>query len=463
MRPFRFVTFVLTVLVLAASAEWLCGDFEREKWERFAPINIDTPPVEEKGLVEVSLSPEVLDAARADLGDVRIIDERGIEIAYALHRVAPPAEYVEWLPAKLFNRTYRSGKSSSVTVDFGRAFLKDRIKVTTRGSDFRRQVRIESSHDQRKWQRVREDALLFRINRDGTIEFARSVVKIPENNHRFMRVTVFNGDQDKGRVRIDLVGTHKLTRQWNRRKLTTAVPMDWVPVTGKKHETCIEFDLGYRNLSLSEITFDLKEPNFFRRAILEGRDRKTTIITFRREDNSPAEKTVDVPWQTLRSFVLFRYSAGRRTSDESLFLKLGGAGTRYLRLRIQNGDDPGLTFVGAKARRFHQLVRYPYKGKQPYRLFVGNPRAGRPSYDLPHYLDRLKSEGITPATLASMSANPDFSAAARTQSWLEQRRIILWIALVGVGVVLAWLITRQARSVKGLREEGEESQTPRDP
>ena len=92
MKSIRFVTFVLSVLVLVASAELLCGDFEREKWERFAAINIDKPPVEEKGLVEVSLSPEVLDAARADLSDVRIVDERGIEIAWALHKTAPPVD-----------------------------------------------------------------------------------------------------------------------------------------------------------------------------------------------------------------------------------------------------------------------------------------------------------------------------------------------------------------------------------
>ena len=457
MRPIRFVTGVLSALALVTSAEMLCGDFEPAKWEHFASINIDTPPVEEKGLVEVSLSPEVLDAARADLRDVRVVDEHGVEIAYVLHRTAPPAEQAGWLPAKLSNKTYLTGKSSSVTVDFGQAFLKDRIKINTKGSDFRRQVRIESSPDQKDWQRVREDALLFRINRDGKVEFERNVVMIPENNHRFMRVTVFNGDQDKGRVNIDLVGTHQLKRQPNLQTLTTEVPMVWVPVKDRKRETCIEFDLGYRNLPLAEITFDLKEPNFFRRAILEGRDRKTTVVKFRREDNSPAEKTVDVPWQTVRNFVLFRYSAGSRTSDEQLSLELDGTGTRYLRLRIQNGDDPGLTFLGAEAKRFLRLVRFPYRGEQPYRLFLGYPGARRPSYDLPHYINRLKSEGVTPATLASMSANPDFSAAARTESWLEQNRIVLWIALVGVGAVLAWLIARQARSVRELQER---SQTP---
>ena len=115
------------------------------------------------------------------------------------------------------------------------------------------------------------------------------------------------------------------------------------------------------------------------------------------------------------------------------------------------------TARNAEAARFLQLVRFPYKPQEQYRLFFGNPRASRPAYDLTHYIERLKSEGVIPATVGTASANPDYSAVARILPLSERYRVILWIALVSVAVVLAVLIRRQARSVK---DKGQEEETP---
>ncbi len=449
------------LLVLSVICTGVRADFKPDNWKHVAPVNIPDPPAEARGLVEVSLSPEVLDAAQVDLDDVRIVNAFRREVACVLHRTHPLSKSVQWFQARLFNKTYVPGKSSSVTADFGGEFLKDAVRIRTKGRDFRRETLIESSSDQKQWQRVREGALLFRINRGGKVEFERDVITTPENNHRYMRITVFNGVDDKDRVRIEQVGTHRSKGQRKLETRTAPVPLGAGSVTHeeKKKETRIEFDLGFRNLPLSEISFDFSELNFFRRATLEGRNEKTTVIHYRREDNSPAERTVETPWQTVRSFVLFRYSAGIRKSDSSLSVTPRGTGYRYLRLRVHNGDNPPLTFRNAEAARFLQLVRYPYKPQQRYRLFFGNPRASRPAYDLPHYIERLKSEGVVSATLGTMSANPDYDDD-RILPWSERHRVILWVALVGVVVVLAVLIGRQARSVKDKGREEETSDNP---
>ena len=127
----RAIATVLLVLSVICTGVW--ADFEAPRWQHVAPVYIPDPFAEVWGLVEVSLPPEVLDVAQTDLDDVRIIDALGKEVACVLHRTRPTSESVarQWLPARLFNKTYVPGKSSSVTADFGKEFLKAAVRIQT--------------------------------------------------------------------------------------------------------------------------------------------------------------------------------------------------------------------------------------------------------------------------------------------------------------------------------------------
>lgn len=440
-------TFVLLIAALAAAAPALRAEVKPEMWRYVAPVTVKAPPAEGKGLVEVSLSPEVLDRASRSLSDIRITDAAGTEVPYVLHRTRAERPPLAKIRPRLINRSYLPGRSSSVTADFERKFLKDRIHVDTLGLNFRRPVLVESSDDGTNWQRIREGALLFRIGRDSRVEFERDAVTFPQNDHRYLRITVFNGDDDVGRVEIKAVQVSSVVE--SRLKPARTVPVD-ILETSVSHEdkkTLIEFDLGYRHLPLRRLVLTFDDRNFFREARLEGRDEKTRIVRTPREDDKMAERTVEVPWRRVASAILFRYTAGGN-EDSSLSIPLDGAGCRYLRLTIENRDNPPLAFRGAELDRFLQLVRFPFEPGEARRLYAGNARAAAPSYDLPHYVSRLAREGVVQAELGQMAANPAYTGVEERLPWSERHPVILWAALIAVGLVLAALILRQVRSIR---------------
>ena len=168
------------------------------------------------------------------------------------------------------------------------------------------------------------------------------------------------------------------------------------------------------------------------------------------------EKTVETPWITLQSGVLYRYTAGG-TPDETLTIPMGGAQARYLMLGIWNGDDPELKYTGAKATRLVEYVAFPAKTGRTYTLYVRNPNAESPSYDLVRFVDRLRKEGVRPATLGSLAPNPGFKEISKELPWSERYKWLIWIALAAVALVLGSLIWKQLKSVPPAANEGDKS------
>jgi hypothetical protein len=423
---------------------------EVRPWEspHQAAVTVMAGPPKPVGMVEVWLSCEVLDLARADLADLRVVDSFGTEVPFVHERTRRPPATVASVSATLLNRTFLPSKSSTVTADFGRKFLKDHVQVRTAGLNFRRAVLVESSDDGVSWQTARQGALLFRIGSPSRVEFEKDDVAIPDNNHRFLRITVQNSAEETGPVEILEVHAPAVADPQLKppRLAPVEIRSSALSQNAKVKATVIELDLGFRNLPLDRIDLAFDDPNFFRRVRIEGRDEKTQVVHYRREDGAAADRTVDAPWQFIRSAVIFRYSAGS-PPDACLSVPLD-VSRRYLRLTIENEDNPPLAFKSATVTRFMEVVRFPYKPQESWKLYFGKADADTPGYDLAHFAGRLQSEGTVDATLRQVVANPLYSPAGKFLPWSERHPVILWLALIAAGAVLAILILRQARSLR---------------
>ncbi len=187
------------------------------------------------------------------------------------------------------------------------------------------------------------------------------------------------------------------------------------------------------------------DTNFFRRVEVFGRDRKTQVIYRPVEDSRAHEKTVAVPWSTISSDAVYCYSAGH-DSDQSVDIPLNGASPRYLRLIIDNGDDPPLDIKGVNVFRVVRYVLFAPRQGQEYSLIFDNPKAAKPEYDIGHYLDSLRKEGVTKARLLEVKPNPAHKHGEKAVPWSERHKSIIWVALLVMGAVLALLVYRLAKS-----------------
>ena len=281
------------------------GEIKLPDWAMSAPIQL--APQSGKPVAECVLTPEILDASRANLQDLRVVADGTEEVGYVV-KIQRGSTHRVPLPVKLYNRTFVPDRESAVTVDFGSKMLKNSVQITTPGTNFRRGVRVEGSDDGANWKTVREGAWLFRIQHAGaqSPSYEGNVVTFPGNDFRYLRITVFNAEDDSGALEIVAV---QAFRQVKVPAETVPVPVVSANAEQKKRVTRISVDFGYRNMPMHELKLDFSDANFFRSLSIWGRNEETRVIREIVEDSPALEKTVEVPWVKISRGSIHRFSS----------------------------------------------------------------------------------------------------------------------------------------------------------
>jgi hypothetical protein len=345
-----------------------------------APFKYRTSVSVEQGAApyaRLSLTPDVYDAARLDLGDIRLVGADGDQIPYILARPKDQTRKLRYQP-KLINRSTNSRGAAMVTLDFGRLTVKNSIEVQTRGSNFRRAVRVEGSNDNTEFFTVVQSAYVFAVNRDRRFE----QIDLPANDYRYLRITVEPMTTQENAVAIRQVRAFKLEKRDAERHS--------VQMTLMRHDedpnnrlSIYEYDLKYRRLPVNEIRLQVADDSFYRYVTVEGRDATTKKVKIASEDNRPRYKEVEVRWQRIISDAIHRYAAPEGQQLEKLVLRLPTAHAyRYLRIAIKNYDDKPLLVSSASAKMIPHQIVFPIKQKTDATFYVGASSLAPPVYDL---------------------------------------------------------------------------------
>jgi len=241
-------------------------------------------------------------------------------------------------------------------------------------------------------------------------------VQFPEVKYRFVRVAIPHG-QDKEPV--ELKGLEIFSTKYTageedlfRGKIIKIGP----GADPKSIETIIDF--GYRNLNMSSIDIVAGRSNYFRRVEIEGSN--------------------DLPgWKSAGSGVIFSISVDEE-KEENARIPIAGAGFRYLKIRIFNGDNKPIDIVTVTAKGLKRfLVIMPESGAQ-YRLLYGNPAAKAVSYDLGNLIRGKTIDSFGRGTLGNQVRNDKYVLYKEPKPWTEERPYILWIAMMAIilGLIL---------------------------
>jgi hypothetical protein len=408
---------------------------------------IKTGATFERGVTEFLLPPEILDKSQSYLGDLRVIAGKFEEMAYV--KRTPNSRIIE-LPvwAALINRGFIPGKEASVTADFHATnIVKNKIIVRTSGANYRRRVMVEGSNNNEDWKVIRDNSFLFHVpNRGNDAPFAIfNEVEFPANNQRYLRITVFNDEDDPERIEIKSVNAFK--RIFKEEK-TELVPIVSSKVSQKDGITEIELDLGFKNLPLERLELDFSDDNYFRSVAIMGRNSRTRTVGPGIEAAQSLERKVKARWRHIKTGVVSRFS-GENSDHESSVIHFNGPKYRYLLIKVYNKDDKPLDFKGARVSRSMTYVDFAPKRKADYRLYFGNPEAAPPQYDFAHYHRKLRAQGVSSVHIGPVQENPVFGKKSEIQPWSERNRWLLWIALILMMAALGFLVYRVAISAMG--------------
>ncbi len=401
-------------------------------------------------IAKLILTPDIYDAVRPDLGDIRLVDAHGEQVPYVLVKPKDTTEERKYELA-VINRSTNADRAAMVTLDFGKKVVKNSIEVMTRGNNFRRAVKVEGSNDNIEFFTLVEHAYVFAVTYNRQFE----QVDLQKNDYRYLRITVWPMATEEKNPVIDEVRAFKIEKSFAERHPVQMALIEHSE-DEKSNSSIYVYDVVYRRLPISEIEFDVADDSFYRYVTVEGRDAQTREVKVYSEDNRQRTKTVEVKWERIISSTIYRYTEANGQKRERLVLRIpsGRRVHRYLKITISNYDDRPVVVKSASAKMIAHKIVFKNMDNVASTLYVGSESARTPGYDLGHRLSNPLQVKAKAAKLSGITDNPLFGQAEeKPVAWTEKHKVLLLIIMVMMVLVLGGFILKSFKSIQSEQAE----------
>jgi hypothetical protein len=334
--------------------------------------------------------------AEPGFADLRVLDARGAQVPWRTVTSAPaPAERPRLLDSG------RQGGTAVALLDLGRSRrVHDRLDLDVAGTGFVGHVTVSGSDDRRTFTRLSTTTIYDVAGAQGR---ARStVVTFPPSDFRYLLLRA------PGVRRIE--GATVSGRP--QRPLVRPVPAR-TRVEQADRATRVVLDLGYRNVPVDELRVTTSDRRYDRPVTVEERSGST--------------------WTAVDYGRAFRYYG---TSSPPLRLQVRG---RYLRVTIENGDDPALRGLRVEPLAQPRTLLLERARPAPLRvLYGGHPRSA-PDYEFARLPQRAGGIArVAHVHLGPESLNPGYMPPPDTRSYAKKHPAIVDAALAIAAAVIAF-------------------------
>lgn len=369
--PFAAVLFATTLLAVATARAATFSE-----WQHRQEFHVPAA-----GLIKFSLPPETLDAARADLADLRLADDAGNEVPYVLERPAPAGKVVR--PARSF-AVELTPAATVIRLKTGLARPLGGVTLVTAAPNFIKAVAVEGSADGREWKPLVSGQPVFRLPNNAS----QLRIPLPPGIWPFLRLTV----DDRASQPVPFTGAEI--------EAAEAEPAPTEPVSVRiaerfenPEETRLVLDLGAAHLRLAELAIETPEALF---------RRQVTLSTRQVLENTITEKV-------LAEGTIYRVAVQGQPASARLAVPVeADLTTRELLVTIQNGDSPPLQLGVVRALRRPVYLVFLAARAGGFQLFTGNPLCAAPRYDLAAQGIDLKGAPLTAIQPGAIAPNPAY-------------------------------------------------------
>jgi len=329
------------------------------------------------GLVKFDVPAATLDAARADLADIRLLDPQGREVPLLLEQPRAPQAIARKARATTISL---EEQRTVVLVETGFDGTLDSVTLHTADESFVKSVTVEGSDDKATWTTLVTKHPLYGTTSDG------GRIALPPGKWRWLRLTL--DDRRAEAVAVSGVEIGGLADD-------LAVPAtETLSLRARDEtpgETRLTLTLPARNLNVAALVLTTGEPIFQRRVrVVQSRFEEQGIV-----ESEVAAGTI---------------SRAAGVGGESLRLTLERIlSEREVGLVIDNEDNPPLPV--AEVRALVRPVRLVFHAAQAgeFRLLVGNARATAPRYDLAAFAGELSKLRPVALQIGGLVPQPEFA------------------------------------------------------
>jgi hypothetical protein len=403
-------------LCILAAAVFISGagpSFDSSPYRYVAPVEGTRP-----GYVFFNIPGEVYDKAERSLSDLRISTRNGVEVPYVIWSKSRTSERKR-IDTRILNMSYIPQSYTTFTLDVGDAGIRtNSITITTTSTDFVRRITVEGSPDNRKFAVLKKDDYIFDLTSDHNIR--NLTVSYPTTDYRYLKVTIW--DDGEGAL-AEVGGDIYLVEEIKGESVVLPSVTKVTPKDKPKPVTEITVDLTCRNIPSSTIELAVSDSNFKRNVtILSANADKPADYS---EIFSTSIYSIKMPWFS-RTNTTINYPETQ---------------ARYLKVVIQNEDNAPLTVSGVTVSGVPRKITFSALPDTSYLLYLGNPRASQPSYDIAQIFTYIDRDSFIPVSVGSVVENPAYRPGSDLPL-TERYPWILWAAIALMILVLGGIIIR---------------------
>jgi hypothetical protein len=419
---------LLIILALLTSARIVSADQAMAAWEWMADI---TPPGGAKGLCSINLTAEVLEQARDDLADLRLLDSNGGEIPFAA-RVRRDVDETRRINTREFNRAKVAGGIAELTVDLGEGGgTHNEVEVSTSGENFRRQVEVDGSDDGQSWHVLKADAVIFSFEAKGK-RIESNQVTYPASQYRYLRARVSRDvlvDRDAPEITGIAVMMSVVEKGESISWDTNVFGPQPVRADGSP-ASAWTIDLGHR-VPCNRLELNVSDTSFSRPFSLESADDQQDIR------------------------IVTSGEISRRGNEERkpIVIAFDEIYARRFRLIVTDYANPALTINSMKASAPVRQVLFEMNSSvaPPLRLFAGYPKGEAPRYDFERELPAQLSAQPISCEIGLLQANPNYRPEPKPLTervpWLIYA--VLAVSSLALALILISLVRSAQRGTTG--------------
>jgi len=370
----------------------------------------DIQKVDSSGVYRIEISPDLIGRSNEDLSDIRVADNAGKFIAYALSNkilLNYQESFIEF-PAVISAKT--TDTATTYIAENKTFFTVNKLWLKLKNAEVSRTVNLTGSDNLKDWFAIKENIPLEEAEQGSATDYDQ-VLSFPNSNYRYFKIQV-NG-KNKTPVNFLQVGIN--TIGINQPVFAALPDVRFIKKdTGKISHILIKFDQPFQ---INKIHLNITSPKYYSRRVV----------------------IYDTDGNGINQLIDTTISSG---GSQDLLLT---AKTRQLRIDIFNEDDNALTVKSINAFQLKEyLISYLEKGKD-YKIYTGDVSLRKPLYDL-SFLNNIGFNQLAGISQLDVTKNPFYLIPGHHAA--TNHTILLWSSIIIALILLSFLTIKMTKELK---------------
>lgn len=380
--------------------------------------SVDTVP--NKGFYNILLSPSITGNLKDDLTDIRLFDDKNVEIPYLHRSESPVTNKLLFKEYKIVSKEILKGCCTRIILENKEKNKINNVSIAVKNADVQKKFKLSGSDDQKNWFVIKDNYVFHSIyNASETSEI--KLLNFPLSNYPYYKIEI--NDSVSAPINILKIGYYDTYSE--------AGKYVEVPEVIVSQEDSVKLKKTFVKISFStaqvidKLELEIQGPAYYLR--------KVSVCELKR-DSIKKRKSYTYFDQLLE--------VDLRSNDPNT-LYFSNLKTKELYLIIENGDNQALQIHSVKAYLLNNYLTAYLETGNKYMLKFGNDQLAGPNYDLKYFQDSIPQN--TPLISTGKITELIKEEIQNESSW-SKNKTILWV-VIGLVVVLLTIM-----SVKMIKE-----------